>query len=297
MPINPFDARRGEHVPTFMPCGPYTVIHSRSATPIATNTSGQNTVMLFTSFNDSAGINGGNNILPYHGIYGVGINVPGTTEQYIVDPIVSGKTANFYSLSLHAMTVSITCTDSVTNASGIVYMGTLPLRLARTAFATWNAVAINAVTRSEMKSMSAYTTAATPELAVRHNYPLDYSSYAEFLPSASNASGSNITMRDALSNIVVVLSPTSVAVNYLVTVHCEWRAMYNSDPELAATQRMHQTTPLHAIDPSRNALAASAGSSLAFGYPPPTGPGSIFGGTFAAGSQPPGGWSRTVLSF
>lgn len=285
-----------------MPCGPYTVIHSRSATTISTNTAGQDIVLLATSFSDTTGTGAGLNILPYHAVWGVGINVPGITENYIVDPITSGKTAGFYSLSLHAMTVSVMCIDSASNAAGAVYMGTLPLRLTRTSFATWNAIATNVITRAEMKSLTAYATMNNPELAVRHNYPLDYSSYAEFLPNATNTSGSNIIMRDALSNIVVVFRPTAVSVNYMVTIHCEWRAMYNTDTELAATQRMHQTAPLHAIDPARNALAATAGMSPSPANIPFSslggGSGSVYGSFGSSMFSPgPGGLSRQVLSF
>jgi len=254
-----FDARKLVHVPTPIPTGPYTTVHSRSVTSIATNAFGQKTVMLISSFADSTGINGGNNILPVHAVYGVGVNVPGVTESYVYDPILAGATAGTYQLACHAITATVTCADSALNASGLVYLGALPLRLTRGNFATWNAIADNLTPRAEMKSITALTTLNNSEQAVRHASPMDTVSWSEFNPSAANTTGSNITMRDALSNICIFFTPTVATVNYQVTIHVEWRVMYNTDQQLAATQKLHSPTPVSVVTAARNALSSTAG--------------------------------------
>lgn len=253
------DARKLVHVPTAMPSGPYTVVHSRSVTSITTNALGQKTVMLISSFADSAGINGGNNVLPYHGIFGVGTNVPGTTESYIVDPLLAGVAAGNYQLACHAITATVTCADSALAASGLVYMGTLPLRLSRANFGTWNAIADNLTPRAEMKSFTAFTSLQNSELAVRHCAVMDAVSWSEFNPSAANTTGGTIVMRDALSNICIFFTPTTTPINYQVTIHVEWRVIYNVDQQLAATQRLYQPSPMPVISTSRAMLAATGG--------------------------------------
>jgi len=253
------DARKLTHVPTHMPSGPYTVVHSRSVTSISTNASGQKTVMLISSFSDAAGTNGGNNVLPFHGIHGVGTNVPGTTESYIVDPILAGAAAGTYQLACHAITATVTCADSALGANGLVYMGTLPLRLSRLNFGSWNAIADNLTPRAEMKSFTAFTSLQNSELAVRHSSVMDAVSWSEFLPSAGNTSGTSIQMRDALSTICIFFTPTTTAVNYQVTIHVEWRVMYNVDQQLAATQKLYAPAPMGAIASSRAILTATGG--------------------------------------
>lgn len=274
------DARKLVHVPTPMPSGPYTVVHSRSVTSITTNNAGQKTVLLVSSFSDAAGINGGNNVLPLHGIYGVGGNVPGTTESYIYDPLLAGASAGNYQLACHAITCTVTCADSALSASGLVYMGTLPLRLSRTNFPFWNAIADNLTPRAEMKSFTAFTSLQNAELAVRHAAVMDSVSWSEFSPSASNTTGTSITMRDALSNICVFFTPTSTPVNYQVTIHVEWRVIYNVDQQLAATQKLYQPSPMSVIAASRAALASTGGMLSRGG-----------GDAFLGGSWRPGSYS------
>jgi len=253
------DARKITHIPPPMAAGPYSVVHSRSLTTITTSTTGQSTVLLATSFCDTAGIAAGNNVLPFHAIYGVGTNVPGTTESYIADPVLSGSAAATYQLALHALTVTVTCADSALGASGLIYMGTLPVRLARSNFATWNAVAANVSPRAEMRSMTAFATLQNSEMAVRHASVMDSVTWQDFCPSAANTSGSTIAMRDSLSNIVVVFTPTTAAVNYVVTIHAEWRIMYNVDQQLAATQKLYTPSNPAVLAASRALLVSSGG--------------------------------------
>lgn len=285
------DARKLVHVPTPMPTGPYTVVHSRSVTSITTNAFGQKTVLLVSSFADAAGTNGGTNVLPMHGVHGVGTNVPGTTESYIYDPLLAGAAAGTYQLSCHAITVSVTCADSALSASGLVYMGTLPLRLTRTNFVSWNTLADNLTPRAEMKSFTAFTSLQNSELAVRHASVMDAVSWSEFNPSAANVTGSSVVMRDALSTICVFFTPTTAAVNYQVTIHVEWRVIYNVDQQLASTQKLYQPSPMSVVSAARAALSSTGGMLLR--------PGMNTGDAFLGSSWNPNSFSadnRRVIS-
>ena len=134
------DARRAVHLPPPGAHGAYTVVRTRSVTTIATNTAGQRTVLIAGQFHDSSA-SPQVNCLPYHAVYGVGTAVPGTTESYIVDPLLSGASAGAYNLSLHAMTVVITADGSATTSIGTFYMGAIPSRINRLTFATLGASA------------------------------------------------------------------------------------------------------------------------------------------------------------
>jgi len=180
------------------------------------------------------------NVLPFHAIYGVGTFVPGTTENYIADPLLSGSSAGTYNLSMHAMTVVVTADASATTGTGTFYMGTIPSRINRLGFATWGALGGNLETRREMLPVTAYQSLSDSErYSTRCSFPMDMISYQQFDPSCANTSGSAIQLNDSLSPVFVVWEPTATAVTYNVSIFVEWRVIYNNDVQLASTQTIH----------------------------------------------------------
>jgi len=236
------DARRSIHLPPPGAHGAYTVVRTRSVTTIATNTAGQRTVLIAGQWQDSAA-SPQVNCLPFHAVYGVGTAVPGTTESYIVDPLLSGAAAGAYNLSLHAMTVVVTADGSATSSIGTFYMGAIPSRVNRLAFGTFAAMGANLVSRREMLPITAYQALAESErYSVRTTFPMDLITYQQFDPNATNTSGSNIQLNDGLSPVFIVWEPTTTATNYNVSIFAEWRVIYNSDVQLASTQTQHPST-------------------------------------------------------
>ncbi len=245
-------------MPAPFPAPSYTVVRTRSVTSISTSATGQKTVMICGQWNDGAATPQVN-VLPFHAVYGVGTNVPGTTESYVVDPLLAGASAGAYNLSLHAMTVVVTTDGSATSGVGTFYMGSIPSRINRLGFATWNALGTNLESRREMLPITAYQSLSESErYSTRVLFPLDMVTYSQFDPSAANTTGSAIQLNDGLSPCFIVWEPTSAAVSYNVSIFVEWRVIYNTDVQLASTQVNHPVT-----SPSMWQQMTSVASSLA----------------------------------
>jgi len=141
------------------------------------------------------------------------------------------------------MTVVVTADGSATSSIGTFYMGAIPSRINRLAFATYTAMASNLVSRREMLPITAYQALAESErYSVRTTFPMDLITYQQFDPNATNTSGSNIQLNDGLSPVFIVWEPTTTATNYNVSIFAEWRVIYNSDVQLASTQTQHPAT-------------------------------------------------------
>lgn len=238
--IDAIDARHSLHVPPHIPMGPYTVIRSRAVRQQLSTTGTNNVVLMFGAHTDNALANGTtvSNIL---GIVGEGTNSPGSIEQFVIDPIISGYAGTLGSsvatVALHALTVQCNCVESVTGASGQVYAGTLQSRVGRTNFVTYNALAADLIQRREMKPRSAYQ-ALGRSFAIS-SYPLDMTDWTLQKPVVvPNATLSNNVTSDQLAPIVFVLPPTSTAVEYTFTVFAEWRVCF-SQAALASTSIHH----------------------------------------------------------
>lgn len=237
------DARNLTHVPPSVPMGPYTVVRGRAVVTFTTSTSpAQQTVFLIGAHRvasiDSA-------VTPLLGTYGTGVNVPGTTETTIPDTAVTNYAGNLQTSTgngqLHAFTVTVQCTSSATNASGVVYAGALAQRVGRSNYATWNGLGTALTARRELQSYSAYTSMSHP--IVLSAYPVDMTEWSMQHPIIStDANLSNNYTTDTLSQIALVFPNTSTAVEYNVTIVTEWRVNF-TDQILSSTSIRHPPTP------------------------------------------------------
>lgn len=230
------DATRLVHIPPHIPLGPYTVVRGRTIIPVTTNIAAQDQVLLLGQYGLNSQFNSACTSLI--GILGVGGNVPGTAETQYLDSILTtfdaaAPAAALTNASLHALTVTISCVSTATTAVGLIYYGAVNQRINRQQFPFWNSVATSLTTRREMSSVSAYNC-----LAVDHKlsaYPVDVVDWASqrpvLVPSATL--GDNIAM-DSLSQLAIVFPSTATAVQYVITVHTEWRVNF-PDPALAST--------------------------------------------------------------
>jgi len=236
------DARKTVHIPPPLPMGPYTILRGRSVYSLTTGTVTTNTVMLVGAHRvasvDSC-------VTPLLATVGSGVNVPGTTETNVVDSLISTYgTGNLQSsvanAALHAVTVTVQCTNSATAANGVVYVGTLAQRIGRQNYATWNGVASALLSRREVSSFSAYNTMTNP--VVVSSYPIDMVEWSTQQPLiAVDANASNNYCGDTLAQIALVFPPTTTAVDYNITIHTEWRVNF-VDAALSSTSIKHEPT-------------------------------------------------------
>jgi hypothetical protein len=220
--------------------------------------------------------------MPTIGIYGVGTNVPGTTEAYLNDTTVAAFPAGT-NLRLHAMTVSVQAGVGAQDAKGWLYLGTMPGNVARTGFLTWNQIAGTVITRREARTYSAYETLAHP--AVKSTAPSDVTQWSSFDRLALDSPSGLTYQLDTTLPIVLVLLPTAATVDYLVTVNCEWRVLFpltdmrsslHEEQKSASSKDVTdsiqlvvdasgdviESGPVSGVMPGRNALLSGAGLGL-----------------------------------
>lgn len=238
------DATRLVHIPPHIPLGPYTVVRGRTIIPVTTNTAAQDTVLLLGQYGLNSQFNSACTSLI--GILGVGTQVPGTSETFFNDNIMvtfdaAAPAAALTNASLHALTVNISCVSTATSAIGIIYYGAVNQRINRQQFSFYNTLAQSVITRREMSSLSAYNVLANG--AKLSCYPVDVVDWASQRPVLipSGTLGDNIAL-DSLSQLCVVFPATATAVQYVVTVHTEWRVNF-TDPALASTSGKHDPAP------------------------------------------------------
>lgn len=240
------DASRAVHIPSPIPLGPYTVVRGRSTIQVSSNSSGQYTVLLLGPHTVATLGSRDLSITPCVGVSGVGTNVPGTTETIysdsIIAPYAASLSGNLANGNLHGMTAVINCLSTATSAEGQVYLGSLNQRINRSRFAVWNDVALALINRREVSPHSAYNILATP-LKVSC-YPVDIIDWAAQSPilPATGTTGDNVTM-DSLSQLVMVIPPTSSVLNYSVTIYTEWRINF-VDAALASTATTKTATSM-----------------------------------------------------
>jgi hypothetical protein len=274
------DATRLTHVPPHIPLGPYTVLRGRTIVPVTTSITGQNTVLMLGSYGLAGQYNSA--VTPVVAVLGAGTNVPGITESILVDTVASAydttgpanATAN---ASLHALTIEVNCVSTATSAAGIVYYGAVNQRVNRQNFATYNALAQSVMTRREMSAKSAYCAMTAP--IKLSSYPVDIVDWASQKPlvEPSLTLGQNFT-NDALAQMILVWPNTTTAVEYVVTIHTEWRVNF-TDPGLASTAIKHEPASTALWDSVMNAgsqlggkiheaegMLASVGSGVASAY-------------------------------
>lgn len=238
------DASRATHIPSPIPLGPYTVVRGRSTIQITTSALGQNTVLLLGPHTVATIGSRDSTITPVVGVSGVGTNAPGTTETLYSDAIIGGYAAslagNLANANLHGCTVVVNCLSTATTAENQVYFGSLNQRINRSRFTAWNDIAASLINRREVQPHSAYSLLANP-LKVSC-YPVDIVDWARQSPLilAAVATGDNVTM-DSLSQLVFVFPPTTLALNYSITVYTEWRVNF-VDAALASTALTHKAT-------------------------------------------------------
>lgn len=240
------DASSASHVPCPITLGPYTVVRGRASLTLASSTVSTKVVLIGPHTVSTAGLRD-LTISPIVAVYGTGTGVPGTTEDYLTDSLagtycssVAGNTANG---NLHGLTLVVNCLSPNTVAEGQIYVGSLNQRINRSRFATWDAVGDALIGRREVRPLSAYRV-LSKELKY-HCYPVDIVDWSRQIPMVTQSStlGENIAL-DSLSQMVVVLPKTTVAVNYSLTFFTQWRINF-SDTALSSTAT---TKPASSMD-------------------------------------------------
>lgn len=241
------DATRPSHIPPPIPLGPYSVLHGRRTISLSTSTTGNTVVLCGPHTVSSSGLRD-IAISPIVAVSGVGTGVPGSApEDYFTDSLVgtyaSTLTGNVANGNLHALTIVVNCLSPTTVVQGQVYVGSLNQRVNRSRYATYDDLANAMINRREIQPHSAYNILSSP---VKFScYPVDIADWARQFPLVfqSNTLSENITM-DSLSQLAVVLPPTTASVSYSITIYTEWRINF-VDPALASTAT---TKPASSMD-------------------------------------------------
>ncbi len=247
MPITPasslgtalakYDPRTLGHLPGPRATAPYTVVRERVNFPMSTNVAGQETVAIIGPFvQGQSGTAIGEHMASTIAAHGVGSNVPGVNESLVTSALFNGVAAQTKTVSLHSFHVEVICsgTSAGTVPAGNVWCGAITQPINRLNWPFYNSIAQGVRTRRGMKQYSAYELMATPINLM--SYPLDSVSHSEFLWMSGNASSGDELFR-SMTPVVVVLGPTSAAVDYSITVMLEWRVREALDPLLQSTHR------------------------------------------------------------
>lgn len=267
------DASQKLHIPPPFPMGPYTVLRSRHVIDMASSATAHKVYLIGPHFSTLANQDNINDVIC---ISGEGGNAPGTAEDFHIDPLITSyaNAAGSTMAQLHACTVVVATSSSMTTAQGNVHMGVLNQRIRRASQATYNALGQILKTRQEMRP---YTGGALLTPAKVVTYPVDcveWGTQSALLTGES--SGTNIA-KDTLGQVAVVFSP-AVTTYYSITIYCEWRVNF-TDVVLASTATKKQPSHNVVWDSIVNAgqatggfihdalgQAASAGASKFFQY-------------------------------
>lgn len=242
--LKALDPSTHAHLPGPRATAPYIVTRERINIPVTTNTSGQQTVVLLGSFVQGGfGTAGGEHLASTIAAYGVGTNVPGTTETRVQSVLFAGAEAMSATCSMHSMKVEVLCTGTSSGVvpQGLVHAGALSMPINRMSnFASWNKLANTLKTRRGIRQHTAYEMLSKP--ASYMTFPLDSLRHSEFL-WMSGSSASTDELDRGLAPLVVILGPSSTAVDYTLTVSIEWKVRESLDPILQSAHRDHGITP------------------------------------------------------
>lgn len=231
------DASQKVHIPPPFPMGPYTVLRSRTVIDMGSSALSHKVFLIGPHFSTAIGQTNINDVIC---IDGIGGDVPGTTETYTTDVLMTSyaNAAGSTMAQLHACTVVVACASSMTTAQGNVHMGVLNQRIRRSSFATYNALGISLKSRQEMRP---YTGGALMTPAKVTTYPVDVVDWAAQDALLSGESAGTNVAKDTLGQIAIVFSPATVTY-YTVTIYCEWRVNF-TDTVLASTATKKAPTP------------------------------------------------------
>lgn len=233
-----YDPRSLAHLPGPRATAPYTVVRERVNFPLASNTAGQDVVAMIGPYVQGPGGTAiGEHMASTIAVHGVGTYVPGVTESLVTSALFNGAAAQTKTVSLHSFHVEVICsgTSAGTVPAGNVWCGAITQPINRlNGWANYNAIAQGVKTRRGMKQYSAYELMATPVNLM--SYPLDSVSHSEFLWMSGVAASGDELFR-SMTPLMVVLGPTSAAVDYSITVVLEWRVREALDPLLQSTHR------------------------------------------------------------
>jgi len=233
------DANVPSHLPGPRAAAKYVVHRNRVDISLETTTS--DTVFVFGDFVKSSSKHGGENrISPMIGVYGSGTDVPGATETFVEDPYLIRSVKDFYSLSLHNLTVEARCTGTSAGLipPGLMYIGALPIGMDRADYGNWEALAEVFKTKQGMSRFTAYEALQHSRRAL--SYPLDPVRYSEFRNNDVLSEHTD-THGGALAPIVLILdSNATTQTSWTITVHLEWRMRANVDPMVQSMQRSYK---------------------------------------------------------
>lgn len=180
-----------------------------------------------------------------YGQYGVGTNVPATTETNIGTSNVSGMGESIRA-RLHRLGVTVVCRAPATGnllPSTTAVMMTADSVVDRHAFATWAAYGTWAVARPNAHTRPGNALFNRPFHLV--SVPSDYRQWESFLDTTTTADTTMYPL-GTLSPIIVVLTPAASDA-YQVIIHAEWQMIPQGDaagmPLLSATAKYHPTAP------------------------------------------------------
>lgn len=258
------DARRQIHLSPPTLTSPYAVLRTRFTIPVTTNATGQHTVLLLGEHANASSSSYPQNICQYVGVQGLGVNVPGTTETRVADPMITqllttGSGAVGAYGRLHAMTVGVQCGSTALTAEGFFYAGVMPGNVNRTTFPAWNDLALAVLARREALQYSAYgSMSAPPLLATCPQDMVEWATNAVFVGAGGDPTDAT-RGTDTSFPLVVVWPPTTASVAYSITVNCEWRVVYPMGDSRASLHSAHAPASPGLVRQATQAVMDAAG--------------------------------------
>jgi hypothetical protein len=163
--------------------------------------------------------------------YGIGTGVPftGGTNDTLVQP-VQGPTFPNCQVRCHRVGITLCCLGSST--SGVLLpttfarFGTIRGKVEPRLLTNWTGYNQYMAGQSSLHTRTGYSLMTQPVHVVAH--PLDIITWSELRPNSQNTAGDVMVVSDALSPICIVLSNSTSADNYQITVHVEWDLLVSS---------------------------------------------------------------------
>lgn len=218
---------------------PYVVVRDKITSTIAPSTTGGMTVILVGAFN------AGNNdkMSTTYGVYGSGASLPGGSNDFRFAGVNYAGGGNINRMRVHRLAVRVVNTggsSAITVPDGKFWMGTLRGHVERGHFADYNALGAFLRGRNELREYSNYSAFTSAKTAVCAPYDfLDWEAFKDTI----DVTAPNAKPADVLSQVAIVLGPTSNAQNFDVQIDVELCVQFTVDPLLQSLAKHHPAAP------------------------------------------------------
>lgn len=247
------DARTKTHIPPHLPMAPYAVLRTKIPFTFQTSTT-EATTFLFSEWLGAGAAASLGTVGDKIAAWGLTSTATGSANTILDATITQIGTLKAY-LRLHALTVTIQAGSGANSSVGFFYAGTMAGNVLLPSYATFGLMALDLYARRELRAHSAYESLGKP--VVLCSAPQDMTSWATHdqlvLPAASSA------MSDNLLPITAIFPATASPVDYMITINCEWRAVFTMTDARSSLHESRGTSSASSVAGLTRTVVESSG--------------------------------------